>query len=112
MHQQKNLRLRERVLGGPSLRKKTMLTPLGRFWVPFWLPRDFEGPIRLVFRDVCSAVTKPKQIMYFVTTVPLKLETLVVRRAGRVVVTFRTSIFLALEYKSPFGYKLSSTIYF
>ena len=66
MHQQINV-FSGTHLGRPLWRH---LADLG---VPFWRPLDFEGSVRSVFRDAFGAGTTVKQIMYFVTTVLLKL---------------------------------------
>ena len=50
------------------------------FWVPFWRPLDYEGPIRLVFLDVVRTNVKTRYIIYCVTIVPLKLENTIQRR--------------------------------
>ena len=56
------------------MKSEIMLAPLGRFYVPFSPPLDFEGSIRLAFFYVFGATAKTRKFMYFLTTVPLKLE--------------------------------------
>ena len=56
------------------MKNEAILAPLGGVCVPFWRPLDFEGPIRSVFLYVFGATAKTRKQMYFLTTVPLKLE--------------------------------------
>ena len=40
------------------------LAPIGRFWVPFWTPLDFEGSIGSGFLTVFGAVATTRKYLY------------------------------------------------